>query len=131
MPFLHCTNTLLYYDGPQVILADGEEGECDYKYFCVLIEQGQDADRYLCARMKPFETWVLPALLNGAIDVLSVFQYADGVLMATAYCDDISSMFADNLSLAEVDPAWLPDAGLFLDSGTSKLVFGSKVVKNV
>jgi hypothetical protein len=109
-PILHHKQTLLYYDGPQVVLA---RDQGDTEYVCTLVVQEREADKYLCVAVSASR---LQALLSGAIDLLGIYRAprAGELLVAVAKRGALTAMPATPLAMRDLEPEWLPEAGLFL-----------------
>jgi hypothetical protein len=102
--------TLVYYDGPEVVLA---YDQLSTRYICVLVERLALAARYLCAPVSPERSL---SLLSGNADLRSVFV---GPEVSEFYTLEVSTGDERPLLLAPVDQGaipegWLPSDGFYI-----------------
>lgn len=104
--------TLLYYDGPELITAHDQLGT---RFLCLLIDVSDEDDTYVCIPISPGR---LKNLMVGQIDLRSVFvnpetaEYFQGVVAN----GDLERIEAIPISLDALGNAWLPEAELFLEA---------------
>ncbi len=107
-PLKHA-QTLVYYDGPQLIVATDSVGT---KYLCMLTEELEDRDKFVCVAVSGAR---LTEFRDGALDLLHIF---DNPETGELYEGD-AEYSADEFSLA-VEPArqipehWYPQEGFLL-----------------
>lgn len=102
--------TLVYYDGPQVIIA---EDLFAAKYLCVLVEIGEKSDRFLCVQISPRR---LGDFMAQEIDLRTALQGSESgeALAATTSETDYGSLQATSLKLEDIQESWLPEPGFFM-----------------
>ncbi len=106
------TRTLIYYDGPQLIVAEEPDGTA---YLCMVVEIDEDYDRYLCAfisaeRLAKFEA--------GKLDLLDIFknpELEEGAFEGTyGYSEENFPLQIEPLENIPED--WLPEEGIFMEA---------------
>ena len=67
-PIVRHAETLIYYDQPQVFVAEGDD-----KFVCSLMEKHSKYDTYMCARATDAE---IAAYSNGELDIMQFYRAA-------------------------------------------------------
>lgn len=103
------TQTLLYFDGPILIVATDP---VETKYLCMLIEQLEERDEFVCA---PVSDLRLTEFEQGRLDLLRIFESPE---MDELYAGSIEHS-ADEPSFAvelvqQIPEHWYPKEGFFL-----------------
>ncbi len=110
MRLLDHADTLIYYDGPQLILAQDQLGT---QYVCLLVEESDEADSWLCL---PSSDARVSMLLAGELDLRQAFEDPEtGELYSVrSESGELFSMRTIPISADEVPESWLPERGLLL-----------------
>lgn len=107
---IYHTRTIIYYDMPQLFLANDRQSQTEY--LCLLVESGEQFDTYLCA---PISDDCLKTLYDGQIDLRTIYAENHNLFAAR---------ISDNLDVAiqitpllshEVSQQWLPEPGFTLE----------------
>ncbi|MGC1376995.1 MAG: DUF6575 domain-containing protein [Anaerolineales bacterium] len=116
--------TLIYYDGVQLFTGKDQLGT---QYICLLVEQGDQGDRFLCA---PISQGKLSAFYHSGVDLRDIFIFPESDELFLIETEDI---LQKNLELqAVVEPVpegWLPDTGFIYEKpveGADTIVSQSK-----
>ena len=111
MHILNHTETLIYYDGIQLFLAEDQLGT---KYICMLVEEGEKADKYICA---PSSKSRIETLLVGDLDLRSVFKAPEieELCIVEAASGDLTNLYTTSLMLKDLPANWLPEPSFYLD----------------
>jgi hypothetical protein len=112
MRVLNHSKTLVLYDGLQLFVASDQLGTA---HVCLLVDQGQQADNYLCV---PVSSGRLGQLLDGQIDLRQVFQSPETneAFVGTPVDGDLSRMETRALRLEDIADDWLPETGFYVKS---------------
>lgn len=111
---LEHVQTLVYYDGPQLIVAADPVGT---KYLCMLTEELEDRDKFLCVAVSGPR---LTEFRDGALDLLQVFVNPETSELYEGDADYSASEFSLAVKLAKQIPeSWYPQEGFFLEAGES------------
>lgn len=99
--------TIIFYDTPQVFTALDQFGST---YLCLLVEEGDQQDKYLCT---PASHTVLTNLTEGLLDLREVFEHPEltEYFVVQAESGDLSSMAASTIDPGSIPVSWLPDPG--------------------
>jgi hypothetical protein len=102
--------TLVYYDGPEVVLA---YDQLSTRYICVLVERPEVAERYLCTPVSPERSL---SLLSGNADLRSVFTSAE---VSEFYTLDVlpkseAALLLSPIERTSIPDKWLPAEGFYL-----------------
>jgi len=110
MRVLDHLQTVLYYDVPQVFIAGDQLGT---RYVCMLVEEGNEVDKYLCV---PASAHRLNSLFSGELDLRSLYESpeTDELYVVNTSPDGLSAMSVTALDLNDVSQDWFPDPGLFI-----------------
>src|SRR5215210_2680054 len=106
---LEHAQTLVYYDGPQLMVATDPVGT---KYLCMLTEEIEERDRFVCA---PISNARLAEFEEGKLDLFQIFANPE---MGELY-EGNAEYSVDEFTLV-VEPAgqipehWYPQEGFFL-----------------
>lgn len=102
--------TLLYYDGPELFVAQDQLGGC---YVCVLVDIGENIDKYLCV---PISSGRLDRLIIGDIDLRSIFTSPEiqEEFEGEVIDGNLNQIIIHPLQIDEIPTEWLPEAELFL-----------------
>ena len=101
--------TLVYYDGPQLIVATDPVGT---KYLCMLTEEQEDQDKFLCIAISSAR---LAEFRDGTLDLLQIFNNPE----TGDWYEGNAEYSADEFSLAveltqQIPEHWYPQEGFFL-----------------
>lgn len=104
------SRTLVYYDGPEVLVAEDPLGT---KHLCVLVEVDETSDTFVCV---PISAARLEEFMLRTIDLRSLIESpeTDELLKAVTSEADYSQLIAGSIEVSEVPPEWLPAPGFFL-----------------
>lgn len=107
-PLRHA-QTLVYYDGPQLIVATDPVGT---KYLCMLTEELEERDKFVCVAVSSTR---LTEFKDGTLDLLQIFYNPE---TGELHEGDVEYS-ADEFSLAvepvrEIPEHWYPQEGFFL-----------------
>ena len=110
MKTIRHTNTLFYYDGPQVFEARDAIGG---HYVAIIVEPDRPNERYLVAGVAPER---LRQFRSGVLDLRSLLIESDKEeqYLATVGSDLDYPLVLDHLSAPLIDSGFLPDAGFVL-----------------
>lgn len=107
-PLKH-TQTLVYFDGPQLIVATDPVGT---KYLCMLTEQLEERDEFVCA---PISDLRLTEFEQGRLDLLRIFENPE---MGELYVGSFEHSADEPSFVVELVPEipgyWYPQEGFFL-----------------
>ena len=108
---LEYSQTLVYYDGPQLLLAHDPLGVA---YVCLLEELVEGKATYLCS---PVSDGRLHRLLGGDVDLREIYTTPEvpEIFKGIVLEDSLSGIQIKPVSLDALDPSWLPDPGFFLE----------------
>lgn len=111
MRILSHRETLVYYDGPHLIVAQDQLG---LNYVCLLVKAEQDFDEFLCS---PVSKGRLGLLLSGELDVRAIFEAPEAgeLLDGMAADGDLNQITTEPVDKAALPDAYIPDSGVFLD----------------
>lgn len=103
--------TLLYYDGPQLISAKDQIGG---EYICLLDEMNEGNDFYFCI---PISHRKLGLIRSGEVDLRSAFEKPEIELLykGKAVDGDLSKIGLHRIDERETSSDWLPEPGIFLN----------------
>ena len=100
---------LVYYDGPQLIVAVDLVGT---KYLCMLTEELEEKDKFVCA---PISNGRLRAFERGELDLLQIFSEPETGELYEGDSEYSADAFLLAITLAEQIPEyWYPEEGFFL-----------------
>lgn len=108
MHILNFIETLMYFDGPILIIA---RDQLALDHLCLLIETtDEESDSYLCI---PISKGRLSHLVEGELDVRSIFEKPE---TDEAYIGKLIENKIEGTIIQEIDYSgdWLPDPGVFL-----------------
>ena len=110
MKTIRHSNTLFYYDGPQIFEARDAIGGY---YIAVLVDSEDTNGRFLVAGVAPER---LRKFRSGALDLRSLLIQSDDEerYLATVDTDLDHPLALNNLSTTLMDSGFLPDAGFVL-----------------
>jgi hypothetical protein len=110
MKILNHSENLVWYDGLQVFVA---HDQFDTKFVCVLVEQKEQADTYLCA---PISALRPRDLVEGKLDFRLVFENPEieDLLRIQVNGENFYDMLAVQVPRTQVPLGWLPDHDCFL-----------------
>jgi len=110
MRTLSASKTLLYYDEPQLFIANDQLGT---PYVCFWVDREDDVEKYLCV---PTSRGRLDDFISGSIDLLSIVRSSEtGELFVCSAADgNIDSMPAVLIPECEIPARWLPAADFFI-----------------
>lgn len=107
---LRHAQTLFYYDGPQLMVATDPVGT---KYVCMLTEELEDRDRFLCAAISNVR---LTEFESGTLDLLQIFHDPETGELYEGEAEYSANEFSLTARLAEQVPEdWYPQEGFFLE----------------
>jgi len=102
--------TLIYYDGPQLFLA---QDQFDTHYLCLLVQNNELFDKFLCV---PISLARLYNFYQKEIDLRKVYVSPESDEL---YLTEISDFSTDTFELtpisSQVTESWLPDAGFYFE----------------
>ena len=104
-------DTLLYYDGPELIVA---KDQFQLMYLCYLIETNNISDIFLCT---PVSKARLEKLLNREIDLRDVLLHAesDDYFIGEVHEGNFNKISTKTLNKKEIKEYWIPKEGFYLD----------------
>ncbi len=112
--------TLVYYDEPQLFIANDQLGT---SYVCLWVDKADDVDKYLCV---PTSKGRLNEFTFGSTDLLSIIKWSETgeLFVCSAPHGDIHAMTAVPIPENEIPPRWLPDPDFFVkpEPATHKLI---------
>jgi len=122
---LNHQETLLYYDGPQLIVARDQVGQ---DYVCLLREVSEKNDSFFCV---PISKRKLELLLSGEIDLRGIFENPEvaTIYEAVVYDGDLLHIPTHEIDKTQLSIDWLPGHDLYLeqqDKSTDRIVRESK-----
>jgi hypothetical protein len=108
---LHHVETLVFYDKPELFIAQDKIG---MSYVCILVEIAGEADTYLCV---PVSEGRRRQLLAGDLDLRQVFEApeTEEAYAGLAIEGDMRRIQTRLIPIAEIGEAWLPATGIFLE----------------
>lgn len=107
-PLKH-TRTLVYFDGPQLVVAVDPVGT---KYLCMLTEQLEEWDEFVCA---PISDLRLTEFEQGELDLLRIFENPEmGELYVGSVEHSADEPWFVAEVVAEIPEHWYPQEGFFL-----------------
>ncbi|MGD0612333.1 MAG: DUF6575 domain-containing protein [Anaerolineales bacterium] len=100
-------DTIVFYDTPQVFTALDQFGST---YLCLLVEEGDQEDKYLCT---PISSATSAKLTDGLLDLREVFEHPElpDYFIVQAESGDMSRMTATAIDPNSIPSSWLPDPG--------------------
>lgn len=106
---LKFVDTLVYYDGPQLVHAIDSIGT---NYICVLVKNLETVGRFLCVSVSPTR---LNYFLNGDIDLRVVLESPEIEEFFLGIEDEqiIDTLDISPISKSEILEQWLPEPGFF------------------
>ncbi|MCW5887832.1 MAG: hypothetical protein KIT07_06875 [Anaerolineales bacterium] len=109
---LSLQNTLLYYDGPELVESIDQIGTT---FICLHAEDQNSAPLFVCV---PISAGKLTSLKQGELDLRSIFQQPETseFFVAEATDGNVETLVAKEYREAQLPESWLPDTGFFLDS---------------
>ena len=105
--------TLIYYDSPQLFLADDQ---FDTQYLCLLVECTDEFDRFLCV---PISSEQLKGFYRGQVDLRKIYEMSEDDELFWAEIGDQVSIRLIPLSYNELSKGWLPEPHFFFSRETS------------
>jgi hypothetical protein len=102
---MEITETLCYYNGPQIVLAEEKGG----KYICLLTKTEPKHEWYLCVRVTDK---ALADFRAGKIDLLSLYDEDRPLLIGTTEYG--GHMESSVFFRSDVPEGWSPDPGFYL-----------------
>lgn len=105
--------TLIYYDGPQLFSA---YDQFRTPYLCLLVEQDDDADQFLCVPISPTR---LELFYQGRIDLRTIYDAPESAELFYVQIGNEERETYPLFSLAEVSTEWLPDSNFFFQQEIS------------
>ena len=115
MKTIHHSNTLFYYDGPQIFEARDAIGGY---YIAVLVDSEDTNEQFLIAGVAPER---LREFRSGALGLRTLLIQSDDEerYLATVDTDPNHPLVLNNLSTTLMDSGLLPDAGFVLHDRSS------------
>jgi len=122
MKALSYIETLIYYDGPELIIANDQLG---IAFVCLLIEVKDDKDRYFCA---PLSKGRLHQLIYGEVDLRSIFETSETreYFIGDVIGGDLNHIEVSLIDSSDIHAEWFPEPGLYI---SKKPVTDNKVVQ--
>ncbi|MCK4223830.1 MAG: hypothetical protein KAX39_01535 [candidate division Zixibacteria bacterium] len=104
------SESLLFYDGPQLFIAVDRLGT---KYVCLLVEESEDIDKYLCVAISNSR---VESLALGELDLRTIYESPemDELFVAESKPEEVTRLQATPIAISDVPKDWFPDAGFFL-----------------
>lgn len=111
MRIVNHVQTLHYYDGPEVILAEDQLGS---RYVCSLVSDSGEDWEFLCV---PASDGRIDAFRAGDVDLRDVLSQPETkeYFVTRAPSGKMTGMELELVNEGQVHPDWLPDAGFFLE----------------
>jgi hypothetical protein len=111
MRLLHQKEILSFNDVPQLFVA---EDEVDTAYVCLLVERGEETDKYLCVAVSKRR---LARLREGELDLKELLETPESreVFEGRPLNGDRRQLEIRLLASDAIPHEWLPDAGFFVE----------------
>lgn len=106
--------TLIYYDGDQLVLLGGPGSR---QYLALHVSDDACGETWLYGRVT---TQTVQMLLDGAVDLLSVFRSAVGSTLYFVTTQPDGTREVTGIPAATVNPKVLPDPGCYLTTQVPK-----------
>ena len=119
------TETLIYYDGPQLFLA---RDQVNAQYLCMLVEDSNEFNKFLCV---PISSKRLEKFYWKEIDLRKIYEDPEsGELFYAEIAENIQGDYQlVPVSFDSLPKEWLPEPGFIFKRERTKQELTGKVIK--